>query len=193
MPEFLRKLALVAALGLVTAACAQPARTSAMIADVSQNAVLVDGSPLKNSVELSVVTGGKKTDPMWISEVSNEDFSSALRLSLKQHTMLSEANGPLVLTTTLISLEQPIMGFDMTVTSTVRYQVAHATNGSVFDGTIKTPYPANFSDAALGAERLRLANEGTIRTNIKPFIDALITASKKDPGKFGGDVRLRTS
>jgi hypothetical protein len=39
MPEFLRKLALVAALGLVTAACAQPARTSAMIADVSQNAL----------------------------------------------------------------------------------------------------------------------------------------------------------
>ena len=99
MPEFLRKLALVAALGLVTAACAQPARTSAMIADVSQNAVLVDGSPLKNNVEISDVTGGKKTGPMWISEVSNEDFSSALRLSLKQHTMLSEANGPLVLTT----------------------------------------------------------------------------------------------
>jgi hypothetical protein len=60
---------------------------------------LVNGSPLKNSVEISDVTGGKKTDPMWISEVSNEDFSSALRLSLKQHTMLSEANGPLVLTT----------------------------------------------------------------------------------------------
>lgn len=193
MTALIRNFTIIAALGLLTAACAQPARTSAMIADVTQNSILPDASPLKDSVHPKTIIGGKKTDPLWVSQVSNEDFGAALKQSLKQHTMLSQSNGPLVLTTSLISLKQPLVGFNMTVTSTVNYQVLHPQNGIVFVQTITIPYTANFSDAALGAERLRLANEGAVRLNIKRFIEMLITASKQDPGKFGGDVRLRTN
>ena len=48
----------------------------------------------------------------------------------------------------------------------------------MFDQTITEPYTANFSDAFLAVERLRLANEGAMRVNIGTFLKALVSHSK---------------
>jgi hypothetical protein len=70
----------------------------------------------------------------------------------------------------------------MTVTAKVRYTVmAGDSPGAKFDETIETPYTAKLSDAFLGIERLRLANEGAIKENIKAFIAKLVAASQ--PGQ----------
>ncbi len=45
--------------------------------------------------------------------------------------------------------------------------------------TIDTPYTADFSAAFVATERLRLANEGAIRTNIGQFMDKLRQANVK--------------
>ena len=81
----------------------------------------------------------------------------------------------------LLGLSQPIAGFDMTVTSHVNYKVFDSAGQPVVLATVDTPYTANFSAAFVGTERLRLANEGAIRTNISQFMDKLRQAEVKSP------------
>ena len=156
-----------------------------MVASVQPATVVDEASPLRTAVQISGITGGKATDPLWTSQVSNENFRQALELSLKQHTILGGGDAPLALQAILVSLDQPVIGFDMTVTSTVTYQITNAAGQSVFDETVATPYTANFSDAFAGVERLRLANEGSIKKNIRTFIQKLVAASRSDPARFG--------
>lgn len=80
-----------------------------------------------------------------------------------------------MLTADLMKLEQPFVGLDMTVTSSVRYVVIERSSGrTVFDSTVTTPYTARFSDALIALERLKLANEGAIRTNIGELLSQLM-------------------
>lgn len=181
----------IAAVLTVTAllgACAQPARTSAMVADVTGQTVLPEGSPLANAVAMGDVTGGEATNPAWTSEVGNPEFRQALTLSLQQHTILAETDAPMTLVATLVNMDQPLVGFDMTVTSSVAYKITNTAGEEVFNETISVPYTASFSDAFVGAERLRLANEGAIKANIKRFIETLIARSKDNPAEFGAPL-----
>ncbi len=188
MRNLMFRLAAVTILGLSVAACAESARTDAMIANVTEATVVKPDSPLKQSMTIAEVTGGEETSPLWISKVDNEGFLEALTLSLQQHTMLATSNGPLTLRVTLVQLEQPFAGFDMEVTSTVRYVVEHQARGIIFDETIKHVHLQDFSSAFVGSKRLQLANEGAIRNNIRLFIEHVIAASEQDPAKFGGAV-----
>ena len=156
-----------------------------MVADVSNTTIVADGNPLKSNVTVGSIAGGRDTDPLWKSDVSNADFRQALTLSLQQHAMLSDAGG-LTLKATLMALDQPSFGISMTVTSTVNYEITDAAGTKVFEERVVTPYTAEFSDSALGVERLRLANEGSVRANIRAFIERVVAASKTDPARFGG-------
>lgn len=70
----------------------------------------------------------------------------------------------------------------MDVTSTVKYRLTNWGGSKVlFETTVKKLYTANFSSTFLGVKRLQLANEGSMRENIKQFIEELIAASEKDP------------
>lgn len=186
MRNLIIRLAAVAILGMTVAACSQPARTDAMIANVTEATVVKPDSPLKQSMTVASVTGGDETSPLWTSQVGNEGFLEALTLSLQQHTMLATSNGVMTLRVTLVELDQPLAGFDMEVTSTVRYVVEHQAQGVVFDETIRHAHLQDFSSAFVGSKRLQLANEGAIRNNISQFIEKLIAASNIDPAKFGG-------
>ncbi|MCE9522145.1 MAG: hypothetical protein K8S25_06900 [Alphaproteobacteria bacterium] len=90
---------------------------------------------------------------------------------------------PFVLNAELVELDQPTLGgFDMDVTSTVKYRLTNADGSkALFETTVKKLYTANFSSTFLGVKRLQLANEGSMRENIKQFIEELIAASEKDP------------
>ena len=169
MRQPMNSLLIAVVLSAFVAGCAQPARQTAMVAPVSSQTILADDSPLRQNVVVDKVTGGKKTDPLWTSQVSSEDFQEALKLSLKQHTILGEAGSPMAVEANLLKLDQPLAGFDLTVTSTVRYVVRTTDDATPFDQTIVSPYTANFSSSALAYERLRLANEGAIRKSISDF------------------------
>ena len=65
----------------------------------------------------------------------------------------------------------------MTVTATVRYTlVSDADQAVKWDQTLVTPYTAKLGEALVGSERLRLANEGAMRENIKLMIGQMITS-----------------
>jgi len=97
--------------------------------------------------------------------------------------MLRTEVGGMLLTVTMEKLDQPFAGFDLEVTSTVRY-VLTKDNAVVYDETVTYAHTQDFSTSALAAKRLQLANEGAIRNNIATFIRNLIAASRENPDRF---------
>lgn len=162
--------------------CASEARIGAMTVPVSPDTVIGDSSPLRNAIRVGTVTGGSETNPLWKSNVSNENFRAALEQSLALHAMTAPDRGRYLVNAELVSLDRPLGGFDLTVTAKAHYTVIATGSQAVkLDTTMETPYTANFSDSVLGVERLRLASEGAMRANIDAFIKRLIDAAQ--PGQ----------
>lgn len=155
--------------------CATPARVDQMTVS-GQPEQRIAATPLRGNVAVRDVTGGRETNPMWMSNVSSDEFSQAIEGSMRIVGLLAPNRqaARYMLTAHLVSLDQPFIGLDMTVTASVRYSVVESAAGKeIFQKTITAPYTAKFSDAFAGVERLKLANEGAIRTNITQLIDDL--------------------
>ena len=167
-------LALVAAIQL--SGCATPARVDQMTVTGQGIPTMSVPEGLRQNVAIKDVTGGQETNPMWISQVSSSEFERALESSLQGANLLqpNRQSGRFTIAAYLAKLEQPFIGIDMTVTATVTYTlVERATGKTSWEKTVTTPYTAKFSDALLGVERLKLANEGAVRSNISQLIDEL--------------------
>jgi hypothetical protein len=161
------------ALAILTG-CAAPAG----IEQMSVNAPVLQSidSPLKKSVRVTAVTGGRETNPMWSSQVSSESFQRALELSLQNVGLTNPliAANKYHLTADILQVSQPMLGLDMTVSANVRYSlIESATRKELFSKVIVGVYTAKFSDAFAGAERLKLANEGAAKRNIQLLVDDL--------------------
>ena len=168
------KSALVILSAAILAGCATPAAVEQMAVSLP---ITQTNSALKNSVAVAVVTGGRETNSMWTSQVSSDAFRRALEQSLESAGMFSKvvAGSKYQLTADLTRLDQPMMGFDMTVGSTVRYSLIETlTRKEVYARVIQVSYTAKMSDAFMGAQRLKLANEGAVKANIKEFVNDLL-------------------
>lgn len=178
----MRKLIIAVGFLCVLAGCASPARVGAMTAETTQATLIQAGSPLSHSIEVGTISGGEKTNPLWTSQVGNPEFEQALTQSLQVNTMLANGSGKYRLDANLENLAQPFGGFDMTVTSRVRYKLTDKATGKLaFEQAIEASHTATVGDAFAGYERLRLANEGSIKQNISMFLDALVQAFKAKP------------
>lgn len=128
-------------------------------------------SKLYQSVSVGDVGGGKETNPLWSSQVSSDDFAKALTETLSANAMLATASGNYKLDAQLVSLAQPMIGLDMTVTAGVTYTLTDMANGTVvYENTVETPYTATVGDAFVGVTRLRLANEGAVKANLSKML-----------------------
>jgi hypothetical protein len=167
-------------------ACASGATPGAMTVPVSEQTLLSPSSRLRQAVQLGEVGGGRETNPLWTSQVASSDFAAALRQSLATHAMLAINNQTFRLDATLVGLEQPLAGFDLEVRSRVRYRLADAASGAVvFDREVPASYTAPFSSSFYAVERLRLANEGAVKENIRLFLAALIAEEARNPVAYG--------
>jgi hypothetical protein len=131
---------------------------------------------LRQNVAIKDASGGQETNPLWTSQVSSTEFERALESSLRGANLLqpNRQAGRFTIAAYLGKLEQPFIGIDMTVTATVTYTlVERATGKTSWEKTITTPYTAKFGDALLGVERLKLANEGAVRSNIAELMGEL--------------------
>lgn len=160
---------------ILLAGCATASQPGAMLAPVT-NATMIDNtSKLHQTVSMGDVNGGKKTNPLWTSEVSSEDFAEALKQSLAAHAMLATDTGNYRLDAELKKLKQPIMGVNMSVTSVVDYTLTNVDTGAVvLSTTVEEKYTAKLGDAFVGVKRLQLANEGSIKSNISNIIKQMI-------------------
>ena len=193
---FQNKIVPIALLLLVLglSACASGAKPGAMLPPNSPQTTIAPNSNLREAVAIGQVSGGRETNPLWVSDVSSADLAETLRLSLAARTMLTIRNERFRLEASLIQLQQPMMGVDMTVTSRINYRLIRVADNTIaFEREITAPFTAAFSSSFYGVERLRLANEGSIRENISQFLAALIAAEAENPAAFGRGNRPRTS
>lgn len=160
-----------AALGLLSA-CASGAKPEAMVAHTT-NTNAPTNPVLDGAMQVGAISGGSETSPMWMSQVDDAAFRTALEDSLRVHGYLapSPAAARYTVDAQLLQLNQPMFGFDLTVTSSVEYVVQGPAERRSMPVTAQGT--ATFSDSPLAVERLRLANEKSIKENIRSFLAEL--------------------
>jgi uncharacterized lipoprotein YajG len=169
-----RLAALTAA--LATAAmlqgCATPATQQAMSISYGDVAAATQAE-LKGAFVVRNVTGGKATNPLWTSQVDNASFQQALAQSLAVagYGAAPGQAGRYQIDAELQQLKQPLFGLTFDVLSTVQYTIEGEGQRRQFP--ISATGTATTSDAFVAIERLRIANERSIKENIKAFIQNL--------------------
>jgi hypothetical protein len=179
-----KRICFLAGMGLALATvgmlsgCATPASSERMT--VSSNYREISKIPtshsLKGNIGVAMVTGGGDTNPMWRSKVSSEAFQRALEDSLRNATLLNPtlSAGKYQLTADLLDLSQPLTGANLDVSTSVRYSlIDKSTRKEVYARVIQSAHSAKWNEAFNFNDRLNIANEGAIRTNIQMVIDDL--------------------
>jgi hypothetical protein len=171
------RAAMLAATLLSLGACASGANSAMMslTAPTATAAAATPGSPGYHQMTVAQIQGGAQTNPLWISEISNEDFQAALEASLKafDYYVLDGAMGKYKVTASIVDVQKPFAGLDMSVTMKVRYSVMDAQGGAAFDDTIAATATATMGEAFVGADRLRIAMEKAAKANIEAFLGRL--------------------
>jgi hypothetical protein len=166
---------LALALAAALAGCATPATYQAMTVQPGPQAS-APNPKLKGQVEIAAITGGKDTNPLWTSQVDNDNFKKALSdsLAIAGYQPVSGQPGKYRLSAELKELDQPLMGLTFDVKSSILYTL-EAADGSVSKRTIpvNATGTAGVSDAFVAIERLRIANERSILENIKRLLKEL--------------------
>jgi hypothetical protein len=166
-------VALVAA-AIFSSGCASGATARGM--SLAKKEITSQTNPVfAGAMGVAAVEGGKDTNPAWTSQIDDDSFKEALTASLQAAGLLGEqGDARYEIRASLVGVEQPFLGFDMTVTTTVRYSVKDLTTGAVvFEESISAPHTATVGDAFVGTTRLRLANEGSAKKNIVQLIEKL--------------------
>jgi hypothetical protein len=162
-----RSVSLLLTLPLVLVGCAEPANQQAMIP--GQIGIIGPSSPYKQNIRQVSGYGGEETNPALASKISKASFQAALETSIRKAGLYSD-QGQYSLRADILSLDQPLIGIDMRVSMTVRYNLIDDQGNVRFDETITSVYVAEFSEAFYGVERLQRANEGAARENINIFL-----------------------
>lgn len=166
----------LATVGLLSG-CATPASSERMtVSDHRQTSQIPASHSLKGNIGVAMVTGGGDTNPMWRSKVSSEAFQRALEDSLRNATLLNPtlSAGKYQLTADLLDLSQPLTGANLDVSTSVRYSlIEKSTRKEVYARVVQSVHTARWNDAFNFNDRLNIANEGAIRTNIQMVIDDL--------------------
>jgi hypothetical protein len=151
--------------------CATAAKPQAMTVQPRADAAV--NPRLKGAITVGEVTGGKKTNPLWTSQVDSEAFRQALDRSLAIAGYLAPPGtaGAYVISAALEKLEQPFIGVTFDVTASVTYRLTG--EDATRDFPVTVTGSATLGDAWVGAERLRLANENAINANIKELLRQL--------------------
>jgi hypothetical protein len=145
--------------------CATASKSEAMVA----KPVAVTHA---SSGDVSVaVSGGKDTSSMGASQISDDAFAQALRDSISQSGLfraVASTGGRYKLSAFIGKVDQPMMGFSMTVKMEVSYTLVDTMSGkAVWSKNIASEYTAKATAAFAGTTRLRLANEGAAKDNIE--------------------------
>lgn len=151
---------------LLLTGCASPATVQGMH---PQSLTFQNKAPFSISVQAA---GGEKTNPLWTSEISNKSFAQTIRESIAEsglfRSVITAGDGDYLLEVSIINVDKPVAGFDMTVNMAVSWKLTRvATRKIVFQDVIYKSYTATMGDAFAGIKRLRLAQEGAARENIQ--------------------------
>jgi hypothetical protein len=162
-------------LALFAGGCATPSNPSAMLAKL-------DAPVTKHANSVAVtVTGGADTSSMGASNISSNDFAEAIKSSISESQLFREvaASGnpaDYQIQVQIVRLDRPMFGLSFTVTLEATWRLIHSSDKQVvWEKAISSSFTATTGDAFSGVKRLRLANEGAARNNIKDAITQMGT------------------
>lgn len=167
---------MIVMLAALTACPAAPARIGHMVPESTLSSSCSADSPLCNAIAISKVGGGEKTNPLLVSKVGDKELHETLRLSLERFGFLSTSDvaAAFRLEVFLVVLKQPPGGYTTIVTSVMRYKLTRNSDDQVvYDDIVTASYTVTVDDVFYGVHRLKVANEGSIRTNIAVFLQHL--------------------
>jgi hypothetical protein len=148
--------------------CATGAKSDAMV--VEKVAIAHQSS---SNVTVAV-SGGKSTSSMGASQISDTEFAQALSDSISKSGLFKEviaSGGRYKLNAFIGKVDQPMMGFSMTVKMEVSYTLVDTQSGkTVWTKNVASEHTAKTSEAFAGVKRLQLANEGAAKANIEEAI-----------------------
>ena len=167
------KIFFVICVSIMLLGCASSAKIEGMAYENEYGLKFLFDKRLHENVVVNDVSGGQITNPLWTSEISNEEFKLALKLSLKTQHLYS-ASGRYRLDAQLLEVKQPVFGLSFTVITKVKYTILDNRYGKVvLDKVVVADYTATMGDSFWGIKRLRLANEGSAKNNIEKLIRSL--------------------
>lgn len=121
--------------------------------------------------KIDSVIGGSETSPLWASEIDSTSFEVALEDTLKHLGVFEAIDAKYDIGVSLKEVTKPLFGLSFTVETFVEYEIIdRETRETVFQEILHANGTATFSDAAIGVERLKIANERAGQENIKLFI-----------------------
>jgi hypothetical protein len=167
--------ALVLGLLAILTDCSRPARPEIMAPKLSGDAVV---SADYRRLAVGKVEGGKATGRIG-AKVSNDEFLDALQRTLRSAGVLAaDSSATATVDVQILEVHQPSSPFPpATVTSTVEYRVASRLTGATLARfVVESRGRAGLTDAFIGMNRLRLANEAAIRLNLSCFVERLAKA-----------------
>lgn len=150
--------------------CATASKSSAMIA--------APETPITKHADsvFVTVTGGAETSAMGASNIANADFAEAIKTSIKESGLFAQLAGTheaadYQVEVAIVRLDRPVFGLSFTVTLETTWRLRHRGDDTpVWEKAITSSFTAGVGDALAGVTRLRLANEGAARANIKDAI-----------------------
>jgi hypothetical protein len=165
----MKRLSLLAACGslllLAFSGCASPTQSSAM-----QTGILPLGH--KHSQSVAVQTnGGQPTNPMWTSQIADQDLANAIQASILSNQLFSGVvnigNADYVLNATIFKIDQPMVGFSMEVGVEIMWSLTpKGATKPVWEKSIHTRVRKGVGDAFAGVTRVRIATEASAKENI---------------------------
>jgi hypothetical protein len=170
-------LAALALAALLLGGCAAPSSPTAMTATPAESV-----TPHKGSVAVNV-TGGTDTSALGASKISNADFANAISASIEQSKLferIAAANNAsdYEIDAQIVRLEQPMFGASFTVNLEVTWRLLSLPDRKVvWEKAVTSSFTATMGEAFAGVTRLRLANEGAARENIKSAIHQMSALS----------------
>jgi hypothetical protein len=167
-------ITLVLVLNLLQA-CASAARPDRMVPE--NISPVTTAQPVMMTVES--VGGGSATNPMFSSQVGDEEFRQALTETLSAAGLSNpgaSAQNTYAVDASLTGLSDPSIGLNFRVESEVYYRVTRTSDSrDIFAESINASGTGQISDSLIAIERLRIAKEYSIRENISAFIERIVS------------------
>ena len=157
---------------LSLSACAAPMQSQEMMPqfdfyDSIKENKYEDNIYIRN-VEVAEGVGGA-------SPVAPEEYRQALVFAFRQADLYEkQGEAQYVLDAYMTEMDQPFMGFNMTVTAKADYSLYNKSNNNlVFQESVSVPCTKGIGDAFDGAQRLRLTSGCAVGENITHLIKVI--------------------
>jgi len=106
--------------------------------------------------------------------VKNADIQAAVSSALAGSGLFGGGEDKFRVTLSVLSIENPMFGLDLESKLRIRWRLTNASTGAeLWTETISSSHVAKLGDHLIAAERIKLANAGSIKANITQAISKM--------------------